>query len=232
MRVLITSLFVVLVVAGCATTNVTDRQIFVTGPLPRPGCIFVHNFAVKSADVPMDSSLAGQYSDNAVQTEAEQEIESQLSASIADHLVEDINEMGLYAEKGSAASTPQINDIVIRGYLLSVVQGNEEERMVIGLGDGASELKTAVEGYQMTAGGLRKLGSGTIDSSGSKSPGAALGIASTIATANPAGLLISGGMKVYGEESGSATIEGRAAQTAREIADVVKSRAQQEGWIR
>jgi hypothetical protein len=38
-------------------------------------------------------------------------------------------------------------------------------------------------------------------------------------------------MKVYGQESGRDTIEGRAKATAKEIADVLKTRFQEEGWI-
>jgi len=38
-------------------------------------------------------------------------------------------------------------------------------------------------------------------------------------------------MKVYGEASGSATIEGRAKATAKEIADALKQRFQEAGWI-
>jgi hypothetical protein len=92
-------------------------------------------------------------------------------------------------------------------------------------------LRTAVEGYQITPQGPRKLGSGTVDSGGSKSPGAVLGVAGLAATGNPAGLIISTGIKVYGEESGKSTVEGRAQQTAKEIADVLKQRFQQQGWI-
>ena len=108
---------------------------------------------------------------------------------------------------------------MIQGYFISIQKGNEAERVAIGFGKGESELKTAVEGFQMTATGLRKLGSGDLNAGGGKSPGAALGVAGLIATHNPAGLIISGGMHVYGEESGSSKVEGRAKQTAKEIAD-------------
>ncbi len=63
-----------------------------------------------------------------------------------------------------------------------------------GFGSGSSKL-------QVTAQGLRKLGSGTVDAGGSKGPGVALGVTGLIATANPAGLIVSSGMKVYGEKS-------------------------------
>jgi hypothetical protein len=139
--------------------------------------------------------------------------------------------MGLLAVRASSRTTPQINDLVIRGYLLSIDEGNATKRVAIGFGSGASELTTTVEGYQMTAQGLRKLGFGTVGAGGGKSPGAALGVVGLIATANPAGLIVSGGMKAYGEYSGSSKIEGRAKATAKEIADVLKKRFQEEGWI-
>ena len=70
-----------------------------------------------------------------------------------------------------------------------------------------------------------------LKSGGSKTPGAVLGVVGLIASGNPAGLIVSSGMKIYGEESGSAKVEGRAKQTAKEIADQLKIRFQQQGWI-
>jgi len=225
-------LFAMVVAAGCASTTVTDRQQLVTGQLPRPEHIWVYNFAATAADVPADSTLAGQYAAGATPQTAEQIATGrQLGAQIAAELVEEIRGMGLPAARAVAGTIPRINDLVIRGYLLSVKEGSAAERIAIGFGSGASELRTAVEGYQMTAQGLRELGSGTTDSGGSKTPGAAVGVAGLIATGNPAGLIISTGMKVYGEESGSSTVEGRAKQTAKEIADVLKKRFEQQGWI-
>jgi len=135
------------------------------------------------------------------------------------------------AEQAAAGTKPQLNDLVIRGYLLSIKEGSVAERVAIGFGAGASKLQTLVEGYQMTAEGLRKLGSGSVDAGGNKTPGAALGVAAFLATANPAGLIVSSGMKVYGEASGRSKVEGRAKSTAKEIADVLKKRFQDQGWI-
>jgi hypothetical protein len=223
-------LFAMVVAAGCASTKVSNRQELVTGQIARPATIWVYPFAATPADVPANSALAGQAS-TTPQTAAQIAAGRQLGAEIASELVAQINSMGMNAAVAGAAAAPQINDIVIRGYLVSVSQGNEVERLAIGFGEGASELKTAVEGFQVTPQGLRKLGSGSLDSGGSKSPGAAVGVVGLIATGNPAGLIISTGMKVYGEESGSSKVEGRAKATAKEIADVLKQRFQQQGWI-
>jgi hypothetical protein len=38
-------------------------------------------------------------------------------------------------------------------------------------------------------------------------------------------------MKVYGEESGGSTIEGRAKDMAKEIAGVLQVKFREQGWI-
>ena len=229
---IIACLAAMIVAAGCASTNVTGRERLVTGKLPRPGQIWVYNFAASPDDVPTDSAFAGQMSAPATPpTEEEAALGRQLGAAIASELVEQIRGMGMPAAQAVPGTTPQINDIVLRGYLVSVDPGSAAKRMTIGFGSGGSELKTVGEGYQMTANGLRKLGSATIGAESGKGPGASLGAASWLITGSPVGLIVGGGMKVYGEASGSATIEGRAKATAKEFADLLKKRFQEQGWI-
>jgi len=221
-----------LVIAGCASTKVTSRDQLAYGQLPRPNTIWVYDFAATPEEVPGESALAGQYSEHSMpQTDKEIATGRQLGAEIASQLVEQIRAMGMPAARAMAGTTPQINDIVIKGYLISYNAGSAAKRFMIGFGSGASDLKVAVEGFQMTAQGLRKLGSGTTNAEGAKTPGEDLGIVGLLATHNPAGLIISGGMHLYGEESGKATIQGRAKATAKEIADVLKKRFQEQGWI-
>ena len=203
-----------------------------TGPIPRPGTIWVYDFAATAADIPAESALAGAKDIDTTPQTPEQVAEGmKLGDQIATELVAQINAMGMPAQLASPETKPQINDMVIRGYLLYMKQGNEAERVAIDSARARPELKTVVEGFQMTATGLRKLGSGDVNAGGGKSPGAALGVVGLIATDNPAGLIVSGGMHVYGEASGSSKVEGRAKATAKEIADVLKKRFQEQGWI-
>ena len=221
-----------LVIAGCASTKITSRNELVTGQLPRPAHIWVYDFAATPADVPANSALAGQYSEHsAPQTAEEIATGRKLGGEIATELVKEIRGMGMPAEVAGSETKPQINDIVIRGYLISYNAGSAAKRIMIGFGSGASDLKVAVEGFQMTAQGLRKLGSGTTSSTSGETPGADLGVLGLIATHNPAGLIISSGVKIYGQESGKSTIEGRAKAIAKEISDVLKKRFQEQGWI-
>ena len=218
--------------AGCASSSVTGRQRYAYDKLPRPNNIVVYSFASSAADVPSDSAFAGQaYASSTVPTSEEMEIGRELGDLIATRLVKSIEEMGLPASHGIPGGPLQVNDIVIRGYLASIEQGSTVKRMTIGFGSGGSELTTVVEGFQMTPQGLRKLGSATTGAQGSKGPGASLGAAGWLITGSPIGLIASGGMKIYGEASGSAKVEGRAKQTADEIADHLKVRFKEEGWI-
>lgn len=83
----------------------------------------------------------------------------------------------------------------------------------------------------MTPQGWRKLGSGTLSSSGSKTAGMVVPAAVAIASGNPIGLIVVGGLKVYGEASGSNRLPGRAKATADAISDELKIRFQDRGWI-
>jgi hypothetical protein len=217
--------------AGCASTKVTDRERLVSEKLPRPNQILVYDFASSPAEVPADSMFAGQQPLVAA-TPEQVALGRQLGFTIAQRLVEKIRDMELPAVQATASSKAQVNDIVIRGYLVSVDQGSAAARMTIGFGAGNSELMTAVEGYQMTAQGLRKLGSAMVGAKGAKGPGAGVGALGWAVTGSPIGLIASGGMKIYGEASGTATVEGRAKSTANEIADKLKIRFQEEGWIK
>jgi hypothetical protein len=227
------SVFVLVIAAGCAKTEVVERQILVTEKIPRPGHIWVYDFAATSADVPADSALAGGHSAHPTPQTAE-EIASgrRVGEQIAANLVEEIRNMGLPAARATSGTKPEINDLVIRGYLLAIDEGDATKRVAVGFGSGASHLTVAAEGFQVTAQGLRKLGGGTVDSGGSKTPGGAVGVAAIIATGNPVGLIVGGGAKAYGEYSGSSKIEGRAKEVAKIIAEKVKPRFQQQGWIR
>jgi len=219
------------VVAGCASTNVTQQTPMVNRGLARPDEIWVYDFIADPAKVPADSPISADFSTPSKPPTAEElEAGRQLGAAIAKDLVADIQAMGLSAVQAGPGSAPQIGDGVIRGYLVSVEGGSAVKRFVIGFGAGTSEMDTVVEGYVMTPQGLRKLGSGTLSSSGNKMPGMVAPAAVAIATGNPIGLIVVGGMKVYGEASGKNTLEGRAKTTADAIAEQLKIRFQDRGW--
>lgn len=215
------SLLIAFVIVGCASTNIISRQEYEGGQIARPNHIIVYDFTAGPGEAPSGSAQSAEQIDTS----------SRVGAKISTVLADEIQKMGLPGERATAQTQPQIGDIVIKGQLLSVDEGSAAERIALGFGSGAADLKASVAGFLVTEHGLQKLGSGTTDSSGGKTPGSALGAVGAIATANPAGLIVSTGMKVYGEDSGSSTIEGRAEDLAKEIAKVLEKKFKEQGWI-
>jgi hypothetical protein len=224
--------FVLGVISGCASTNVTQQTPVVSARLARPNQIWVYDFIADPARVPADASIGPGVSVPSKPLTAD-ELESgrRLSAIITQGVVADIQAMGLPALQAGPGAAPQVGDGVIRGYLVSVEAGSAAKRFVIGFSAGSAEIDTVVESYVMTPEGLRELGSGRLTSSGSKTPGIIVPAAVAIATRNPIGLIIVGATRIYGEASGSNTPEGRAKATADAIAEQLKIRFRDHGWI-
>jgi hypothetical protein len=226
------SLLVLIAVAGCASTKVTERQRYEGEKLARPGRIIVYDFAATPADIPAWSAAAGEYAQPSTSQSMEAvEMGRQLGAQVAEELVMEIRAMGLPAVRAAGQPAPQVNDIVIIGYFESIDEGSAAKRVVLGFGSGAAELSTRVEGYLMTQQGLRKLGAGTVEAGGGKGPGVAVPLAVTVATANPIGLIVGGAAKAGGEMTGASTIKGTAKRTAKKIADELRVAFRKQGWI-
>ena len=224
-------LLALVVLAGCASTEMSNRQYYEGAQLARPDHIIIYDFTADPADVPANSAFAAQVAEAPPPTPEQAELSRKLGAEVAKDLVADLQGMGLPAVLAADQPSPQVNDIVIRGYFVSVDEGSAAKRVLIGFGAGAAELSTAVEGYQMTAQGLRLLGSGDFKSGGGKLPGMVLPVAVLAATANPIGLVVGGAIKATGEATGRSTIEGAAERTASEIAGQLREGAQRQGWV-
>lgn len=194
--------------AGCASTTVIERNPYQGEKLARPAHIFIEDFAA-------GSTAAG----------------GQLGRQVADHLVANISAMGLPATPARQGGKRKAGDLVIRGRFLAADAGDATERTMLGFGSGAADLKVAVEGYEVTTRGLRLLGSGKVQAEGDKTPGMLVGVAGLAATGNPVGLIVGGLSKVTGEETDSSNLEGMAKQAAGKIADALKPKFQEQGWL-
>jgi len=227
---LVSYLFVVLVVvAGCASTRLTRRDYYTGEPLPRPDRIIVYDFAATAADIPAGS--AHPYREPSIPPSAEEiAVGRQLGAQVAEELVAAIRDMGLPAVRAAGQPGLRVGDYALMGYFESVDPGSRTKRLALGFGSGAAELRTAVEAYQMTNQGLRRLGGGEVNSVGGKAPGLPIPVAMAIA-GNPIGLAVSGAAHIQGEMSGRTTIEGSAKRTAKEVAEQLRQAFERQGWI-
>ncbi|MBK8176148.1 MAG: DUF4410 domain-containing protein [Rhodospirillales bacterium] len=220
----------ILVLAGCASSEVTAYQPY-QGKLVRPERIVVYDFAATTSDLPAGYPISGPGL-AAAQPAAEQlALGRKLGAKIAGDLVADLQSFGLPAVRAAGQPALALNDVAVVGYFATLDAGSATERVALGFGAGAADLQTVVNGFVMTAQGVRPLGSGTVAAGSGKTPGGAVPLVVAVATANPLGLAVSGAAKAYGEASGSETIEGAADRTAQDIAAKLKLTAERQGWI-
>ena len=222
------------IVTACASTNVTTQDTKArTEKIAQPETIYVYPFAATREDVPSWTAAAIRYAEpSETPTADELATGRQLGAMVASELVAKITEMGLAASEASSGTKPKVNDLMLTGYFESIDSGSTGRRVLLGFGSGSTKLRTVVEGYQMSTMGPRLLGSGTVESSGNKTPGMVMPLVVLAATANPIGLAVVGATKIAGEATGRSKIEGAAKKTASEIAKVLRERFQERGWIR
>lgn len=225
-------LLALVVLTACASSQVVSRQQYQGPRLPPPKQIWVYDFGSSPADVPPGSSLVGTPTAWSAPPSAEEsDAARKLGAEVAKDVVEEIRSMGLPASQANAATRPQLGDYVLRGYFVSIDEGSAGKRILLGFGSGKAQVSAVVEGYQVTPQGLRLLGSGEVESGGNKTPGLILPAAIMAATANPIGLIVAGSAKIYGQASGSDTIEGMGRRTAKTIGEQLRGAFQRQGWI-
>jgi hypothetical protein len=226
----ISLLFVAALLIGCASTEVTEQTPMARG-VTKPAHIFVYDFIGDPNMIPPDSAAAAKVDRSDPPSPQDVQTANELGALIAERLAEDIQEMGLSASRATPGAQPRAGDGVLTGYLVSTESGKAGRRFIVGFGAGKAEMETVVEGYQMTPQGLRNLGSGTVNAAGAKTPGVIMPAAMAAATGNPVGLVVVGGVKLYNEASGKSGLEGRAKSTADQIAEQLKIRFRERGWI-
>lgn len=226
MGTLVACLIAVVVLSGCAWGPVDYPQLGVNQAPHRPTNVFVYNFAATIEDVSVSAPLAARLSTRPALSAQQVAMERQLGAEMSAQLVEAIRAMGLRAEHASPEMTPQVNDIVVRGYLVSIRKAQATQRFAVGLDPEASDFAVAVENFQIMPQGYgRSLGTGSV-TDGERALGAAVGAAE-----NPAGHIVASAMKNETEANRSAKIEMWSRNAVAEIADRLKARFQEQGWI-
>lgn len=218
---------------GCARTSVQNVTARATG-LPRPQMIVVHDFGVSPGDVSLNSGIGARLIRMVRETPASEEelkLGRQVASLVTEHLVKDINKLGITAVPASAMTPVTGPSLAIEGHFLTVDEGNRLRRMVIGFGAGASEVRTLVQVYETTGEGRRLVEDfyTTVKSSVKPGMGPMVGVGATVAAGAATSAVVSGGVGAATE--GSQSVQADAKHTAEEIAKVLKKFFVEQGWI-
>jgi hypothetical protein len=121
--------------------------------------------------------------------------------------------------------------VVIDGQFLAIDEGSRTERVVIGLGAGKSEVRTAVQVIELLAEGNRLLDTFEIDAKSGYKPGMAetMGAGAAAGTLGTAAAVAVAGS--VASEAFGADVDADARRTGDKIAKVLADFFARQGWI-
>lgn len=219
--------------AACAPSIV--QTSFEQAPkLGRPNTILVYDFAVSADEVQLDRGVVGDIESQQAHTSRtaqELELGHKVARIISDSLVTEINAMGLPARRAWGAPSSWERALVVEGQLLSIDQGNQAERITIGLGAGRSDVESRVQLYAATQTGLERLETFTTTMKSGYMPGMAetMGagaIGGHLAVAAAAGTALHGASEML-----SGDVEAEAKRSAKAIGTQLRGYFETQGWV-
>jgi hypothetical protein len=222
------------VLAACTSAQ---SQMDTAGQMmPRPQVVVVERFAASPDEVELDEGLSTEIEQSmeaergTPRTEQELEAGRKVADAITDKLVVEIQDMGLPAQRGSAAPAGVQNALLIKGQLVSIDEGNRTERLIIGLGAGRSDVRAHVQVYEVTPTGRRLIDTIEVDGKSGLTPG----MAETMGVGGLTGhlvvaTLVGGGVHVADEAVG-ADVVADADRASKGIAKQLSALFSQEGW--
>lgn len=217
--------------SGCARTQVEYRATE-TRKLPSPATFVVHDFSISADQVALDHNIGlrlqeaiGAKSDAAERLRIAQEI----SRIVSQQVVSDLRAKGFNAVLASASAVPDSPALDIEGQFFSVDQGNQRQRMIIGFGMGASEVRVLVQAYEITGQGRQLVDDFYVTTLSSRRPGLGpMGGGGAVAGNAVAGLALSSTSMLVGARA--QTVEADAKNLADRVSVELESFFSRQGW--
>ena len=233
------SLYLVLLLGtiGCASANVTPQDTQLVASPVRPSQVVIYDFAVTPDEVSQNSGLLHQ-AYRATMEDFEQRQQGQLDTGnkvaqdLSAALEQRLLSLGFYTEVDPRGTPLPNNALLIDGSLVKVEEGSLTERLVIGLGLGASKLDTHVNVYQISNNHLKKVLDFSTHADSGRMPGAAwtmgpgIMITGTLSATSLVAAAGSGALKSH-----QSSIGAQAESTAKQITAYMSEYLAAQGWI-
>src|SRR6266850_157967 len=220
-------------IGGCARIS-TQYVQQTTDRLARPALILVHDYQVSPDEVQLDSALSSRLRravKGTPKTEDQLKVEQEVSRTLTTTLVDEMRKLGIPAEPARMASPVAGPTLSIEGQIVSIDEGNKAKRLVIGLGSGASEVRTLTQVYEVTsADGHHLIEDFYTTAKSSRKPGfgpmAGFGAAAGLAASR-----VAAAGRVGVATSLSQTVEADVRHGAKQIAKELAKLFVEQGWI-
>src|SRR5262249_53845234 len=142
----------------------------------------------------------------------------------------EIGELGIPTTRAATAPPLPAPTLSVEGQILSIDEGSRAQRMVIGFGAGASEVRSLVQVYETTPDARRFVEDFYTTVKSSQKPGMGP-MAGGGAAAGHAGTSGVGGGATGGGTGRAQRVEGDAANMAKEVTKTLRQFFVQQGWI-
>lgn len=215
-----------LLLAGCQRTEVQTHSISVGTNLARPDVVVIDDFSVVASDVKLDRGLlqrAGRLVNSSDASAQQQAIARKVSEATSEALVKEVRKLGLPAVRNAVPAGG--TKLIVTGQFVSVDEGNQTRRNIIGLGAGSSKVEADAQvSYQAAGAAPRHIESLTATAQSSRKPGVleSGGVGAATAVASTAGAM---------PPALSAEVDALAAKMAEEIAKKLHVLFKQQGWV-
>jgi Domain of unknown function (DUF4410) len=145
----------VLMLCGCTSVDTAAERQIAEQRLPRPAMIVVHDFAVSPDEVQPGQPLSGaRLVQDTARTEAEKAVGHAFADAFAAALVEEIQKLGLPAERAAAPSLPGGDVVTIEGRFISLA-GDPSAQGIVGFSGGWPDALADVQLYGANTSGER-----------------------------------------------------------------------------
>jgi hypothetical protein len=216
---------------GCGPKVLTEYKS--DERLPRPNDVVVQHFSVDPGDVQLDRSVLARLLEMGDQREGragEVAVGREVAKAFTPALVKELRGLGMPAR--AADGVPRtIGQLLISGQFISIDQGDETERVVIGLGIGGSKVRADVQVWDVNIKGPIRVLEFETEAKSMFMPG----MLETMGAGAVAGrAAVSLGVGIVSETAGqewSDSVEAEAKRSAKAVAKKLAEFFLQEGWV-
>jgi hypothetical protein len=206
------------VINGEARLEILQRDTGTT-TLPKPASVVIEDLADQGPVVESRSLLGASH----FHPETPEQLIQQIQASFAKTLAAQFKKVHVETERASEASASSRPVIVIRGELTSIAPGNSRQRIIVGFGRGASDLKAHITIAELVEGQEIILLECNVNSQSGKQPGAILSTSGT-------GFAVGVATGHFGDKL-SSTVQADASRMAKLIARQTEAIMLSRQWI-
>jgi hypothetical protein len=219
------------VVAACGQTGIRTATRTSDINLPRPARILVYDFAVSEQEIKEYQGIMRQKPVIKDAAERERLLAQEVKDALADELVDALKPLGFIVERVPRPTRLSDHDLLIDGQFLAVDQGNPLQRLVVGFGTGASDVRAQVQVYQAPE--ARLLLEFSTHSDSGKLPGAAplLGAGAVAQGGVSAGMIV-GNAAVSGVKTSKSDVARMAVASGDQAARYLSEFFAKQGWVR